>query len=238
MNKLNKFNQLTLSVSLKDEATFENFFVKPDGAYIQLITTLKNAALGMGERVIYYYGTGGQGCTHLLQASCHAAHAANRSTAYIPLNYLTDFSPDIFDSLETQQLICLDDIQRIAEKPAWEEALFHLYNRIQESGSTLIMTANVAPKALKVTLPDMLSRLTSGIVFHLQSLSDTEKLEVLIMRAERRGMSLSEHVGKFIMTHCPRHMPTLFAALDALDKMSLAAQRKLTIPFVKDILQI
>jgi DnaA family protein len=58
------------------------------------------------------------------------------------------------------------------------------------------------------------------------------------MRAERRGMILNEDVGKFILTHCPRHMSTLFAALDALDKMSLAAQRKLTIPFVKEVLQI
>jgi DnaA family protein len=235
---MNKLNQLTLSVSLKDEATFANFFIKPDGHNVQLVTALKNAALGQGERVIYYYGMGGQGCTHLLQACCHAAYDAQRSAVYIPLNNITDLSPDIFDGLESLQLICIDDIHRIAEKPAWEEALFHLYNRIQDSNSTLIVTANVAPKALKVALPDILSRLTWGIVFQLQPLSDAEKLEALMMRAERRGLSLNENVGKFIMTHCPRHTATLFAALDALDKMSLAAQRKLTIPFVKNILQI
>jgi DnaA family protein len=228
-------NQLTLGVGLKDEATFANFF---PGNNNQLITSLQNAALGLGERVIYFYGSGGQGCTHLLQASCHAAHEAKRSAVYIPLQSISDLSPEIFEGLESLQLICLDDVHCLVKKPAWEEALFHLYNRIQDNGSRLIVTANVAPKALQAILPDMVSRLAWGMVYQLQPLSDTEKLEVLMMRAERRGMSLNEDVGKFILTHCPRHMSTLFAALDALDKMSLAAQRKLTIPFVKTVLQI
>ena len=102
----------------------------------------------------------------------------------------------------------------------------------------MIVAANLAPKSLGLFLPDVVSRLVSGIVFQMQPLSDEEKLQVLIMRAERRGMTLSEEVGKFILNHCPRHMSTLFAALDALDKISLATQRKLTIPFVKTVLQI
>ena len=135
-------------------------------------------------------------------------------------------------------LVCIDDLHLIAGRPAWEEAFFHAYNRIHDAGRRLIVTANVMPKSLGVTLPDVVSRLSWGVVFQLQSLTDTEKLAVLVMRAERRGMTLSEEVGKFILNHCPRHMSTLFAAFEALDKASLAAQRKLTIPFVKAILQI
>jgi DnaA family protein len=233
---MSMLNQLTLGVSLKDEATFANFF---SGKNTQLIHTLRNAAAGeKGERIIYFSGTGGQGCTHLLQACCHAAAQAKQSAVYIPLDNITDFSPEIFDGLESLNLVCIDDVHRIAGNPAWEEALFHVYNRIHDTDGRLIVTANVAPKALSITLPDIVSRLVWGIVFQLQPLSDAEKLAALIMRAERRGMTLNEDVGKFILTHCPRHMSTLFAALDALDKMSLAAQRKLTIPFVKTILQI
>jgi len=228
-------NQLTLGVGLKDEATFANFF---PGKNTQLVTALKNTVQSDGEHVIYFYGTGGQGCTHLLQACCHAAQQAQHSAVYVPLNHHTEFSPEIFEGLESLNLVCIDDVHRIAGKPVWEEALFHAYNRIHDAGGRLIVTANVAPKALGVMLPDMVSRLAWGVVFQLQPLSDAEKLETFIMRAERRGMMLNEEVGKFILTHCPRHMSTLFAALNALDKMSLAAQRKLTIPFVKEILQI
>ena len=235
MLKSKKINQLTLGVSLKDEATFANYF---PGSNIELVSALKSAAQGQGEKVTYFYGTGGLGCTHLLQACCHEATVKNLSSVYIPLTNLTDFSPAIFEGLESLNLICIDDIHMIAGKPLWEEAFFHAYNRIHDVGGCLVVTANRMPKTLGLVLPDVVSRLSWGIVLLLQSLSDDEKLKILIMRAERRGMLLTEDVGKFILTHCPRHMSTLFAALDALDKMSLAAQRKLTIPFVKSVLEI
>lgn len=228
-------NQLTLLVGLKDDATFANYY---SGKNQQVVTEIKKSASGFGERVIYFWGTGGVGCTHLLQSCCHAANQNNLRSLYLPLANLNDFSPEIFEGLETLDLICMDDIHKIAGHAAWEEGFFHFYNRIHDAGGRLIVTANVMPKALGVTLPDVVSRLTWGMVFQLQPLSDTEKLTALIMRADRRGMTLSEEVGKFILNHCPRHMATLFAALDALDKISLAAQRKLTIPFVKTVLQI
>lgn len=235
MMKHRMINQLTLGVGLKDEATFANYFA---GNNTLLVQELKKISHGNGERVIYFYGSGGQGSTHLLQACCHEANQQQLRSVYIPLAGLIDFSPAIFEGLESLQLVCIDDMHMIAGKPEWEEAFFHAYNRIHDSGGRLIVTANVAPKALGLVLPDVISRLSWGIVFQLQPLTDDEKLQVLVMRAERRGMTLSEEVGKFILTHCPRHMSTLFAALDALDKVSLAAQRKLTIPFVKAVLEI
>lgn len=228
-------NQLTLGVSLKDEATFANYYTGQNGPLIQ---ELKKIASGSGERIVYFCGTGGEGCTHLLQACCHEANKNKMTSVYIPLASLIEYSPDIFEGLESLMLVCIDDLHLIAGRPAWEEAFFHAYNRIHDAGGRLIVTANVMPKSLGLTLPDLVSRLSWGVVFQLQSLSDQEKLDVLVMRAERRGMTLSNEVGRYILNHCPRHMSTLFAALHALDKASLAAQRKLTIPFVKSILQI
>ncbi|MDR3492350.1 MAG: DnaA regulatory inactivator Hda [Gammaproteobacteria bacterium] len=228
-------NQLTLGVGLKDEATFANYYPGKNGPLIQ---ELKKVAEGNGERVIYFCGSGGQGCTHLLQAVCHEANRNKLTSVYIPLGSLIDYSPAIFEGLESLMLVCVDDLHLIANRPAWEEAFFHAYNRIHDAGGRLIVTANVMPKSLGVAMPDVVSRLSWGIVYQLQALTDKEKLAVLMMRAERRGMTLSEEVGKFILNHCPRHMSTLFAALEALDKASLAAQRKLTIPFVKSILEI
>lgn len=235
MSKSSNVHQLTLGVSLKDEATFTNYYI---GQNQLLIEELKKTASGQGERVIYFCGSGGEGRTHLLQASCHEANQRNLNSVYIPLENLSDFSPDIFQGLETLPLVCIDDLHKISGKPEWEEAFFHAYNRIHDAGGFLIVTANVMPKTLGLSLPDVVSRLSWGMVFQLQPLTDAEKLQVLMMRATRRGMTLVEDVGRYILTHCPRHMSTLFAALDALDKASLAAQRKLTIPFVKEVLQI
>lgn len=235
MNHYNKTGQLTLGVGLKDEATFANYY---EGGNQLLVTELKKMSSGKGERVIFFNGVGGEGRTHLLQACCHEAYQHHLSAVYLPLGDMSELSFDIFEGLENLSLVCIDDFHRIAGHKEWEQAFFHAYNRIRDAGGTMIITANKPPKSLGLVMPDVLSRLTWGMTFQLLPLSDNQKLEVLIMRASRRGMTLVEEVGRYILTHCPRHMSTLFAALDALDKASLAAQRKLTIPFVKEVLMI
>lgn len=232
---MHNIGQLTLGLSLKDEATFENFYATENA---EIISALKKTASGAGERIVYLCGTRSQGCSHLLQASCHYAHQHQLRSVYLPLASLITHTPDVLSGLETLALICLDDLHVVAGRPEWEEAIFYLYNRIYDSGGRIIIAAHDLPKSINLGLPDLVSRLSWGIVYQLHLLTDAEKLSVLIMRANRRGISLSEEVGKYIMTHCPRHMGTLFAALDALDKASLAAQRRLTIPFVKEVLQI
>jgi DnaA family protein len=227
--------QLTLGLSLKDEATFSNFHAVNNA---EIIAELKKAASGQGEKMIYLCGTRGQGCSHLLQAACHYAHQHRITSVYLPLANLKSLTPEILNGLESLKLVCIDDLQVIAGHPEWEEAVFHLYNRIYDSGGRIIIAANDLPKSINLGLSDLVSRLSWGIVFQLHPLADEEKLSILIARANRRGISLSEEVGKYILTHCPRHMGTLVAALDVLDKASLAAQRRLTIPFVKEVLEI
>jgi len=227
--------QLTLGLSLRDEATFANFYA---GNNAEIVTALKKTASGEGERIIYLCGTRVEGCSHLLQACCHYAHKHQLGSVYLPLDNLISLTPEVLSGFESLSLVCIDDLHKISGRPEWEEAVFHLFNRIYDSGGRIIIAAQDLPKSINLALADLVSRLSWGIVYQLHSLSDADKIAVLIMRAHRRGISLSDEVGKYILNHCPRHMGTLFAALDALDKASLAAQRRLTIPFVKEVLQI
>lgn len=230
-----KLVQMPLGLRLKEEATFANYFA---GADIQMVEALKKTARGEGEPIIYLCGTRGQGLSHLLQAACHEASQCQRISVYLPLSELIQLSPDMLLGLENLSLICIDDMHVLAENPVFEEAVFHLFNRVRDAGGHLIMAGNALPNDLPLRLPDLKSRLSWGVVYTLHPLSDDEKLAALMMRAHERGITLSEEVGKYLLSHCPRHMRTLLAALDALDKASLAAQRRLTIPFVKEVLQI
>lgn len=227
--------QLPLGLSLKDEATFENFYA---GKNEEIISQLKMTASGLGENVIYLCGVRGQGLSHLLQACCHHAHRNQIRSVYLPFANLLTLNADVLNDLERVNLICLDDLQLIAGLNDWENALFHLYNRVIEKNGRLIIAAHDLPKNLALQLPDLVSRLAWGIVYQLHALTDQEKIAVLTCRANQRGITLTPDVSKYILTHCPRHMGTLIAALDALDKASLALQRRLTIPFVKEILEI
>jgi DnaA family protein len=227
--------QLTLGLSLKDEATFDNFYAANNA---ELIIALKQVVSGQGEQTTYLCGMRGQGRSHLLQACCHAASYYHLRSAYLPLEALISLTPEVLDGFESLDLVCLDDVNVIAGRSDWEEAVFNLYNRLFDKGSKVVIVADEIPKSIHLSLPDLVSRLASGVVYQLHPLTDEEKLAALVMRASRRGMSLSEEVGKFILTHCSRHMDALFVALDKLDNASLALQRRLTIPFVKEVLCI
>ena len=121
----------------------------------------------------------------------------------------------------------------------WEMAIFNLYNRILESGKTrLLITGDRPPRQLNLGLPDLASRLDWGQIYKLQPLSDEDKLQALQLRARQRGFELPEDVGRFLLKRTDREMRTLFDTLDQLDRASITAQRKLTIPFVKDILKL
>jgi len=229
------FLQLPLGFPSRDEVTFDNFVA---GQNREIVTGLKHTIHGESERIVYICGARGQGASHLLKASCHYAHLHQVSSVYLPLSQLKNLSPDVLLGLESLTLICIDDLHHIAQLPEWEEAIFHLYNRVYDAGGRIMMAANDLPRALNISLKDLVSRLSWGIIYQLQSLTDAEKQAIIIARADERGIYLSDEVAKYLLTHCPRHMGALFAVLDVLDKASLAAKRRLTIPFVKEILEL
>lgn len=227
--------QLILKVGLQAEATFTNYY---PGNNQHCVNALRAMISGTGERVIYINGSPGQGCSHLLQAVCHQANQQQISCIYIPLQKMITHTPSAFEGLELFTLVCIDDLQMIAQRPAWEEALFHTYNRIHDAGGRLVFAAVNPPKRLGLALADLVSRLSAGMVFQLQPLTDDEKLQALLLRAKQRGMLVTLEVGRFILNHCARDFNNMFAILDQLDAASLVEQRRLTIPFIKSVLQI
>lgn len=144
----------------------------------------------------------------------------------------------MLSGLENVSLICLDDIEAIAGQEKLEEALFHLFNRVRANNQRLLITGSTAPANLNIKMPDLRSRLAWGIAYQLKALSDDQKLSALRQRAQSRGLQLDPTVGRFLLRRCPRNMRELFATLEALDQASLVQQRRLTIPFVKEVLGV
>lgn len=188
------------------------------------------------ESLIYLWGAEGVGRSHLQQAACLRFEQRGEQAVYLPLADLVQYGTAILDNLEQCELVCLDDLDAVAGRADWEEALFHLFNRLRDAGRKLLLAANTAPRELPIALPDLKSRLTLALIFQLHALSDEDKLRALQLRASRRGLHLTEEVGRFIMTRGSRNMSVLFDILERLDQASLQAQRKLTIPFLKETL--
>lgn len=226
--------QLPLGLTLRDSATFENFYAGPNA---QLVSALAACAEGGGERFIYLWGGEGSGKTHLLQATAQAAGSRGTAVAYLPFGEAGQLVPDVLVGLETLSLVCLDDLHVIAGEASWEAGLFDLFNRLWEAGTRLVVAAAMSPGALPIALADLKSRLSSGLTYPVQGLDDEQKIQALRLRALRRGFDLPEDVGRYLLRRLPRDMSGLFAVLDHLDHVSLAAQRRLTIPFIKSVLE-
>ncbi len=225
-------HQLPLAVHLRDDATLENFLALPQT--LPLMDALQSQMQPGGEAVIYVYGPPGTGKSHLLQASCHVAEG---DTLYLPLAQLRRYSPgEVLQDVDRLDRICLDDIHTVLGDPGWESALFHFYNSARQQGRRLLVSGDAAPRALAVKLPDLRSRLAWGVVYQLVEGSDEDKSAILQFRASRRGLSLSPGVASFIVSRAPRAMEQLLGVLDQLDEASLAQQRALSIPFVKQAL--
>lgn len=227
--------QLALGLGLDKSLSFENFYPLPGNRL--LLNQLQLQAVGEGEQWVYVNGGAESGRSHLLQASCQAAARVGRQAAYLPLEELKDYPPgDLLAGVEQLDLLCLDDLDAVLGADAWEEALFHAYNRMSLSGSAMLVAAG-AIATLSCRLPDLRSRLHSFSVYHLQGLKDEQKMQALRFRAESLGLHLSQDVVEYLYHRAPRNLGDLFACLDRLDRESLRQQRSLTKPFVKQIMK-
>ncbi len=225
--------QLPLGLSLREAARFESFF---PGQNRELFQELQLSAEGKGETLVYIAGADGLGKTHLLQAACHHASGCQRSVAYLPLRQLLDLTPAVLDGLEQMELVCLDDVHAIAGNGGWERALFDLFNRVRDRGNTLLVSAGKRPDQSGFELADLVSRLGWGVTYTLKPLDEDDVLKALSCRANARGLELPDDTAQFLLRRFPRDLPSLFALFDTLDAASLVEQRRLTVPFVKSVL--
>lgn len=230
---MNNLKQLALNLCLKDAASFTNFFI---GANKQLVDVLRNLYVNNESLFVYFWGKTGVGKSHLLSALCQLFSDHGFIAAYLPLEDAQQLDPQMLEDLEKMDVLCIDDLNLIAGNSVWEEAIFHCFNKVVVSRKQIVITANVVPQALQLIIPDLKSRMTGGLIFEVKELNDVEKIESLKLRAKLRGLELSDGAAQYLLNHYPRDPESLFKALDQLDKEALVSQRRLTVPFIKDVL--
>lgn len=226
--------QLALDIRLADHAVFASFHPGPNAL---AVASVERVAAGDGPRLAWLWGTAGTGKSHLLQACVAAAHARGAATAYLPLAALGAMSADVLAGMDALDLLALDDVGAVAGRADWEAALFGVYEGLVARGGRLVAAAGAPPSAAGFALPDLTSRFAAAAVFRLEPLADADCLPALQRRASWRGLELPEETGRFLLSRVGRDTAGLFALLDRLDRAALAAQRRLTVPFVRGVLE-
>jgi DnaA-homolog protein len=225
--------QLPLSLRWPRRQRFEHFHA---GANAAAVAAVRELASGEATAWLYLSGAPGSGKSHLLLAACHAASEAGRTVQYLPLRALQDRAA-IIRGVMGSEFLALDDLDALAGERDAEHAVFDLYNRARAEGTSLLFAAEAVPAQLPLTIPDLRSRLGACTQFVLKPLDDAERRDVLKSQAALRGIDLDDVVLDWLFARYARDMSALLDLLDRLDQASLAAQRRITVPFLRAFLR-
>jgi len=215
------------------DSRFEGFVVGPNKAVVE---ALKHMPDEPGSHV-FLHGGEGSGKTHLLNALCHETRERGGRAFYLALKRLPKDAIASLQGLEKLDLVCVDDLHVIAGDEAWEEALFHCFNRIKEANGRLLISSRNQLSVLGIGLPDLASRLAWGLRLPLIPLEDHDKLKVISMHSDALGFSLSEDVQQYLLKYHERSMAALIQTVENLHQAALVTKRRITVPLVREVLK-
>jgi len=218
---------------LRERAVFDSFVA---GANLAAVEQLRALARGASAGVYWLSGAQGVGKTHLLQATCAMASSAGADTAYLPLSQLVALGPETLEGWHSSRVVALDDLAAVAGRRDWEQGLFRLYREAEERGAALLASAAAPPLLLNFSLPDLGSRFAAATLLPLRALDESEQRQALRLRARARGLELPEETALYLQRRFRRDLATLYELLDAIDEAALQAQRRLTVPFIRQVL--
>ncbi|WP_017462135.1 DnaA regulatory inactivator Hda [Dyella ginsengisoli] len=226
--------QLPLALRWPRRQRFEHFHAGPHNA--AALAAIEALSTQPGAPWVYLHGPLGSGRSHLLLAAAQAAAEAGRRVQYLPLATLADRAAAL-RGVAGSEWLALDDLEAIAGQREAEHALFDLYNQTRAEGGALLFAAAAGPSDSGIALPDLRSRLGACTQFVLRPLDDDERRQVLKRRAADRGIELDEPVLDWLFNRYARDLGALLDLLDRLDRASLAAQRRITVPFLRGFLR-
>lgn len=232
--------QIPLPISVGEKSSFENFW---NGDNEQLVHALQTSAVSDGATalpaVIFLYGPQNAGKSHLLYAAMREAQNADQSASYVSLAEpsFDDLgqAKALLDMVDAAGLVCVDDLPPWSGDVERERALFALFEQIRHARGRLIVASTAAPENSGLQLRDLVSRLSSGLIYPVQPLSDEGMAEAVKLRANARGMRISDDVARYLLRRISRDPLVVFALLDELDQAALREQRRITIPFLQTL---
>jgi DnaA family protein len=225
--------QLALPLSSNDKASFDNYWL---GHNTELVAAIRSSVTVGEPKVLYFYGSSGAGKSHLLFAAMRLAKSEVINTSYLSLSdaYV---SANMLAVVDVEHVVCVDDIEEWAGDVDKERALFTLFEQIKHAGGQLIVSATQPPNSSDFVIKDLVSRLSSGLIYPLHELNDEQRFEALKMRAKVRGLSISDDAVRYLQSRSSRDTGELFEVLDRIDHASLVEQRRVTIPFLQNLLK-
>jgi len=228
---MNKPKQLTFPWNKVNKSLMQGFYTSRENDH--LVSLLKD---GNFLDDLFIYGTKQSGKTFLLQAMCNSYSSMCKSSLYIPLKKVMNYGVEIFESLESIDLICIDGIEQVISKIEWEKEIFNLINKALISKSRLIITSSKNLKSLNFSLPDLESRIKKIQSYELYPIDDKDIIDALKYISQIKSINLRDKEAKYLVTYSQRDISNLIQILESLDQLSMEMKRRITIPLIKEVI--
>ena len=234
---MNNPTQLIFPFQINQKASFENFFCSPDNA--ELITRLNDLVVNKNADELIINGAAGSGKSFLMQAICNELSSSGKQFAFMPMSKAINMGVEIFQNLASLDAVCIDDLQLILSKGEWEIALFNLINECQQFGCSMILSLGGNQSLEEIAqLPDLLSRIKRMEFMKLQAVQDEFLNQALDFVSQQLDINLEKSELEFLLKHQTREFSLLVDNLIALDKQAASLKRKITIPLIKETLNL
>ena len=230
--------QLPLWSPKANPSRFENFSVHEESSNYALLKSLQAYIHNPETTPFYIHGEAGSGKTHLLHSAANLIRELNgEAVMYFDCESIS-MSPEILLGEFNSTNFLLDNIDFWSQNKQGEQSLFNIVEQAKSNQFRLILTAQQSPKNSRFDLADLISRLGSGVVFQLEPLDESGKVQALQKNIKARNLHIDDKVLRYLLTHFARDNHSVFAALETLDRASMVEQRRLTIPFVQKVLSL
>ena len=224
---------MSLPIAQSDKASFKNYLI---GDNSELVEALRSSVRIAEPKLIYLYGNSGSGKSHLLFAAMRLSKDESIATSYLSLAN-PKVNEQMLGMIDVRHLTCIDDVHAWVGDDGNEKALFTLFEQLKHSGGRLLISGKKTPQNCGFGLNDLVSRLSSGLVYGLRELTEEQQFEALKLRANHRGLVISDNTVRYLLSRSSRDTSELFDILDQIDRASLVEQRKVTIPFLQALLK-
>ena len=216
--------QLPLDLPHRTALGREDFLV---GTANQVAVALVDSWPDWPTPVAMLVGPKGSGKTHLAEVWRTAAGAISINAAELAKANLPD--------LVATRAVVVEDVDELPQEA--ETNLFHLINMVKEEQGHLLLTSKVGPAKLTVKLADLASRLRAAVTAELGMPDDSLLAAVLQKLFQDRQLPVPEATLRYMAMHMDRSIAGAQTLVAAIDRAALAGKRRITVPFVAEVLR-
>lgn len=202
--------------------------------FASILAKLKISA-SVGYASLYIWGETA-GHTHLLHAFHDLAQQKHIKSICLSLQHMIQPERVFADMGSHYQLIMLDDLEAGLRDQATEQALLCLFHEVSMHNRLLVLSSHLHMDQCAWMLPDLKTRMQSGLVWQLQPLDDMEQKQLFKTYITRYGFAVQDAVIDYLWTRLSRNPHEQLAALKQLMQQALQYKQKINMKNMKKFL--